>query len=132
MRFPVFAIIAWMLLSVTAAAAKDIPVRVFVDGKERRLNPPAITRDGTTYVPLRAGAEALGATVKWDARTSTATVTLNSKRARIRQGQGIMVNGSLFLPLRLMGESLDCEVKWDAKAKAVRITSKQEVCPPSG
>jgi GH24 family phage-related lysozyme (muramidase) len=31
--------------------------------------------DGTTYVPLRAVGEALGASVKWDGKTNTTTVT---------------------------------------------------------
>lgn len=113
-----------------AALAVDDPVRVFIDGKEAKLNPSAMVRNGKTYVPLRGGAEALGAVVKWDDQPRTATITLGNKRTRIPESKGINVDGRLFLHLRDMGEALNCTVKWDPDARAVRIT--KEAPSPTG
>lgn len=124
---------AFILLALLALpgafALGDQPVRVFVNGVERKSNPPAIMRDGHTYIPLRSAAQALGAKVKWDEKTSTATITLGNKRARIHQAKGIMVGGSLLLPLRTIGEALNCTVKWEGTKKAVRISQKRCSAP---
>ena len=44
----------------------------FHNGKERV--PGSMNYKGTTYIPIRMAAEALGLTVHWDAKTSTATL----------------------------------------------------------
>lgn len=118
-------LILFSLMLLAASVLCDQPVRVFVNGVERKCNPPAIMRDGQAYIPLRGAGEALGAKVKWDEKTSTATITLRNKRVRISQDQGIMVEGSLLLPLRTMGEALNCTVKWDGKKRAVHLSQKR-------
>ena len=110
-----------VLASGQQALARDVPVKVYVDGKQKSLDPPALLRDGTTYVPLRAGAGAVGATVKWEESTQRALITRDDKTAAIKKSQGIIVKDRLLIPLRLMGEALGCDVKWDAAARAVRI-----------
>lgn len=122
-------IIICALLLPAVFALADQPVRVFVNGVERKSNPPAIMRGGQTYIPLRSAAQALGAKVKWDEKTSTATITLGNKRARVHQAKGIMVGGSLLLPLRTIGEALNCTVKWEGAKKAVRISQKRCSAP---
>ena len=107
--------------------AKDAAVRVFVDGKEAKLNPPAMMKDGKVYVGIRGIADALGATTKWDDKTKTAIITVGNKRTKISQSEGITVNGSLFLPLRATGEAVGATVKWDG---TVQIT--KEAPAPSG
>jgi hypothetical protein len=119
-----FILLALMMVPAVFAIG-DQPVRVFVNGVERKCSPPAIMRDGQTYIPLRGAGEALGAKVKWDEKTSTAMITLGNKRARISQAKGIMVEGSLLLPLRTMGEALNCTVKWDGKKRAVHLSQKR-------
>ncbi|WP_446674095.1 stalk domain-containing protein [Paenibacillus sp. 598K] len=45
-----------------------------VNGQSVRLDAPAVVASGRTMVPLRFVSEALGASVQWDARTSTVTI----------------------------------------------------------
>lgn len=46
-----------------------------VNGKDVDLDVPATTYDGRTMVPLRFISESMGATVNWDAPTSTVAIT---------------------------------------------------------
>lgn len=62
------------LLSLTAAGAGTPGVTVTVDGRPLDAASAYISDSGSTMVPLRALAEALGCTVTWDARTRTAAV----------------------------------------------------------
>lgn len=121
-RMPI--ILAATMLIAGAVLGKDQSVRTIVNGVERSCRPPAMMRNGITYIPLRGAGEALGATVRWDAKSASASITLFNKRVRVRQDQGIMVGSSLFLPLRSMGQALDCHVRWDGKVNAVRISSR--------
>jgi S1-C subfamily serine protease len=50
-------------------------VRVFVDGQEVKSTVPGQIIDGSTMLPLRAVAEALGAYVEWDQATYSAKIT---------------------------------------------------------
>ena len=63
-----------LALSLTASGAGN-GVRIFVDGVP--LDAPAsyISGSGTTMVPLRAVAEALGCTVAWDPVTFTVSIS---------------------------------------------------------
>jgi peptidoglycan LD-endopeptidase CwlK len=51
---------------------KDVIVRVLVDGKKVA---DGVADNGVTYTPARAVAEALGATVDYDGKTKTMTIT---------------------------------------------------------
>lgn len=60
----------------------DIPVsfnniKVVVDGKELKTDKEPFVYEGTTYLPVRTVAEAVGKEVAWD--SSTQTVTLGAK-----------------------------------------------------
>ena len=123
-------IAALLLVACAATYAEDMLVPVYVDGTLRKFKPRARVRDGTTYAPLRAAAEAVGAEVKWHAASQTAIVCLDTRCVPVRKDQGIMVEGRLLIPLRLMAAALACDVSWDAGAKAVRITTAN--CGPSG
>jgi S1-C subfamily serine protease len=60
-------------------------VRVLVNGTEVHPEVPAQIIDGSTLLPLRAISEALGADVKWDGDTYTATIS--TKKAALTQDQ---------------------------------------------
>jgi hypothetical protein len=107
-------------LSVTVWAA-DVLVGVYVGGQLVSMEPSARVRNGVTYGPLRASAEAVGAHVDWSAATRTATICTDTRCVPIKQSQGIMVGNSMLIPVRLMSEALGRKVAWDAAAKAVRI-----------
>lgn len=117
------ALLTILAVSITTLAlAADVPVKVYVDGKLQSYNPPAVLRGDTVYVPLRAGAQSLGISVKWHDDTQMAQVCTDKGCSLIRKSEGIVVNGSLLLPLRKMGEATGAKVSWDASNKAVRIT----------
>lgn len=68
-----------VLVGTTATAANDYKgykiVSVKVNGQPVVSEVPAINFDGRTLLPVRAIAEALGATITWDAETSTVNLT---------------------------------------------------------
>ncbi len=57
-------------IKITVGAAEAI-----VNGQAVTLDSPAFIESSRTYMPVRFVAETLGATVAWDAPTSTATIT---------------------------------------------------------
>jgi hypothetical protein len=110
-----------LLLSTAAAMAADVIVPVYVDGQKAEFTPAARMRAGRTYVPLRAGAQALGATVKWNPQNHQAIVCVGDACKMIKADQGINVDGHILVPLRTMGETLGCSVQWNAQSHAVMI-----------
>ncbi len=57
-------------IKITVGASEAL-----VNGKAVPLDSPAFIENSRTYMPVRFVAETLGATVEWDAATSTATIT---------------------------------------------------------
>ena len=60
-----------LALTLTATASGGGRVAVQVDGDPLNVSGAYISQSGTTMVPLRAVAEALGFTVTWNAATRT-------------------------------------------------------------
>lgn len=110
-----------LVMTMTAALAADVLVNIYVRGRQVSMEPAPRVRNGVTYGPLRASAEAVGAHVEWNAANRTATICTDDRCVPIKQSQGIMVGNSIMIPVRLMSEALGREVTWDAAAKAVRI-----------
>ena len=83
--FVMGAMTASLVLGVTPAAfakvaSMNIPVqynniKVLVDGEELRTEKEPFLYEGTTYLPLRAVAEAVGKEVSWDSATKTAVLS---------------------------------------------------------
>ena len=59
------------ILLLTSFESAD--VKVYVNGM--RVNQPAYIQDGSTYIPLRAVSETMGAEVEWDAKTRSVYVS---------------------------------------------------------
>lgn len=117
-----YVLVVFLAVVVTTTVfAGDVLVKVYVDGKLQSYDPAARLRGGTVYVPLRQGAESLGAQCKWQASNNIAQICSDAGCTLIRKREGIVVNGRLFLPLRRMGEALGAKVSWDADERAVRI-----------
>lgn len=113
-----------MLLALgLGAGAQDVAVSVYVNGKLQKYDPPALVRDGVTYVPLREGAVSLGLDVKWMPELNAAQVCDDVSCVIIPKNEGIIVKGRLMLPLRKMGEFMGARVTWDGARKAVLIQS---------
>ena len=97
--------------------------------------------DSVTYIPLRRFCDAMGgATIEWDARTSTATVTESSRGLHmiVKQGakyivangryfyapSGIRnVGGSLYVPIRPLAKAYSLEVTWSDATRSVALKS---------
>lgn len=61
--------------------------KALVNGSEQTLDVAPILRDGSTYLPLRFVAQALGAKVDWEASTNTASITSEGKTIQVRVTQ---------------------------------------------
>ncbi len=137
-RFAVAILAALLLLPVLAAPAAaydDIPIyidgRAIVSGQARLV-------DSVTYVPFRAFAESLGATVTWNASTrtataATATTTVTAAQGGIRitangrhlytVGKVLNLYGTLYVPVRPMAKAFCMDLRWDGAARTVSLTT---------
>lgn len=61
---------------------------ILVDGQEVKLDMPAVTIEGRTYLPLRALGEVLGVTVDWNAEKQQAEVWKEGKPVETAKPQG--------------------------------------------
>ena len=125
------AVAVGMLGILAGAVAADALVDVYVDGNKQSFDPGARLRAGTTYAPLRAAVEAVGASVEWVEAEQLAVVQKGEQTANIKKSQGIIVAGRLLIPLRLMAEALHIEVAWDSSRKAVMIGKPLPPAPRS-
>ncbi len=106
-----------------------------VNGQPQTLDVPPQLLEGSTMVPLRFVAEALGAELKWDAperrtlSTETRTVVLwvDQKRALIN-GQTVrldvapsMLSGRTMVPLRFAADSLGAELIWNPSDRSITL-----------
>lgn len=118
---------AVMMLMVLAllngAAMADQIVPVYFDGKQANFKPQARVRAGTTYAPLRAVAEALGADVEWNEKAQMAVLCRGSACVSVRRSEGIIVDNQMLVPLRILSEALGARVLWDSGRRAVMISS---------
>ena len=161
-----------LLLSLAAPAAaanetltKTITyraIKIILDGEEtvpcnEQGNTVApFIMDGSTYLPLRAVAQALGLGVRWVPETntvelaaggepisgsgesstlkSTGKCTLTYRDIKVSldgaalslAAEPFIMDGSTYLPLRAIGEALGLEVGWDAAASTVSLQSFSE------
>lgn len=118
-------------VAVRPAAAADQKVTVYVNGCIKEWAPPAIQRNGTTYVPLRQGVEAVAGKLKWDAVNSRAIITAGRRTAVVSKSQGVLVDGSLFIPLRMVAEALGVQVSYNGEARVVDLTTRANVPVPT-
>ena len=112
--------------------------RVPISMNGRALDLDARLIDGTTYVPLRAFAEAMGAhTVGYDAKSRTASVegqgiSLSvSDGGRLLTANGrclyhdapavILSDNRLYVPLRPIARAYGLSVSWDVKTRSVSL-----------
>ena len=116
---------------------------VFSNGQKTLMDVTPFIKDGTTYVPVRAVAEAFGADVSWIDAQKMATISrgddliklwLNQNTAEVN-GAMVPINslnpdvklivmdpGRIMSPLRFVGESLGFNVFWLSDTKEILIT----------
>ncbi|WP_239617471.1 copper amine oxidase N-terminal domain-containing protein [Cohnella mopanensis] len=129
------------LNSVNAAAINEgqIIIPIIVNGHKVKFpdTEPYVDENGRTMVPVRFVSESLGATVKWDNATRTATITNGTKTISLAIGSktvsdngqvveldtaAAMVDGRTMVPLRFVSESMNSKVTWDKGGNAVQIS----------
>lgn len=107
---------------------------------------PPFIENGSTYVPLRALAEAFDLSVSWEQETKTVyigekggnptlsdniNICIDGKEFEARDAAGnrvypILKEGTTYMPLRAIGEAFGKNVAWDNVKRCVYITT-----PPS-
>ena len=116
-------IILSLILSFEVSAERysvdgyEIPVDVVVNGHILRTPEKAFLEHDTVFVPLRAVAEATGATVNWNGETDIATVELGDDMVEFSENTSedaaVMHEETMFVPVRDLAESLGYTVTWD-------------------
>ena len=114
------------------------PVKVMLDGKEIKTSANAFLENGRVLVPMRSIFQELGATLRWEAATSSITATKNSDIVQLKIGsKQATINGRstilevapkiyqsvTFVPTRFVSESLRINVKWDNSNRTVILTT---------
>lgn len=118
-------------------AAPTTGISVVVNGVTLLPEADPLIQNGYTLVPLRAIAEALGATVGWDEATRTVTIALAGTTLALIPGEGtftkngvtqtlstpaIIQDGTTLIPLRDVAEALGANVAWDEATRTVTLT----------
>ncbi|UVI31597.1 stalk domain-containing protein [Paenibacillus spongiae] len=119
-----------------------VPLHVIVGGKEVAGANKPIVKNGTTFLPMRDIANALGATLGWDGKTQTATIKADGVEVAFTIGAKTMkVNGqsmpletpaylektgktsSTYLPLAALSRGLGYQVIYRKPIQTVFINS---------
>lgn len=116
-------------------------ITVYLNNVSLTFDIPPITENDRTLVPMRAIFEALGADVKWDNETNTATAEMEGTSILITIDSGIMYkngeaipldapaqlidDGYTFVPLRAVSEAFGCMVKWTEELQRVDILKSE-------
>ncbi|MBQ4557599.1 MAG: leucine-rich repeat protein [Clostridia bacterium] len=108
-----------------------------VSGNSVTTDVPPIIENNRTMLPARFVAEALGATVSWDAPTRTATIEGNGVTVKITvdstiayvNGEKVTLDAPAFIrdnrtytPVRFIAEALGATVEWDAAKRQAIFT----------
>jgi hypothetical protein len=146
------AILCVVLALGNAAVFAEETAKVTVNGVSVRFDQPPIVIDGRTLVPIRAVADAIGAEVRWNENTQTATVIYKNSGVALQIGNIKMVVRNLstseereltlevppqsygnrtLLPIRAPLEALGCTVGWEDKSSTVVITTADYTAPRS-
>lgn len=131
--------IALMALASLMAAFAENDASVSINGEKMKFEKEPFITEGTTFVPMRAVFEKLGAEVQWngDSQTITSrkdsitiTMTIGSltayKNGEVYELQAppVLEDDYTMIPLRFVAESLGCDVDWNGETKNITIKSK--------
>lgn len=113
--------------------------------KDITLEVAPYIKNNRTFIPVRFVADALGASVEWDAESGTATLrseeniiklTTNDKWMQVSDYKPVVwkktkmdtaphiVNNRMFVPIRYIAENLNCDVEWNGKTSTALIIAK--------
>ena len=133
-----------LLTVMPSLAASD--TTVVLDRSDRLAGMQAYIENGTTFVPLRAFSEIVGATrVSWNSATNCAVVQGEGLELTVMLGRSYIVanercfytakpavlrSDKLYVPLRPLAKAYGLSVQWDAAAYAVQLTTGSGPCAP--
>lgn len=99
------------------------------NGNVKTLDSAPVVQNGTTYVPVRAIFETLGANVSFENTTKTAIISLDGKTVKFRTGESIdgapapiIINSRMLVPIRYVSETIGANVIWYPEDKVIQIT----------
>lgn len=113
--------------------------------KDVTLEVAPYIKNNRTFIPVRFVADALGASVEWDAESGTATLrseeniiklTTNDKWMQVSDYKPVVwkktkmdtaphiVNNRMFVPIRYIAENLNCDVEWNGETSTALIIAK--------
>lgn len=120
------------------------PVCLTVNGNYVKSDNQAYLKDGVTMVSLRDIGDIFGAQVDWNGKTSTATVSTDTKTVAVtKDKKTATVNGKsqkldataaivkdrIFVPLRFLSENLGATVNWNEATITANIKSSAAAVP---
>ncbi|MGE5674216.1 MAG: copper amine oxidase N-terminal domain-containing protein [Mycobacterium leprae] len=117
------------------------PIAIRVGGRLINLDPPAVMANDRTLVGLRVLAESVGAQVRWEQETRSATISLNGRTVTVQVGVNtlllhqegrpdeqitmdvvpVIISGRIMLPLRSLMEGLGLTVEWQEASQTIDI-----------
>lgn len=125
--------------TLVAHASTTDRIGLTINNKVVHFETMPIQQNDRVLVPLRAICEAIGATVAWDANTSTATITrdhdtiqmtLSSTTAK-KNDQSVvldiapqLIDNATMIPVRFLVEGLGLQAKWEENTKTVIIDTR--------
>ena len=130
----------FILCSFSVSAANN-DIKVNVNNSPVTYDSPPVIVNDRTMVPIRQTAEALGANVKWDDSTKTATVTLSNRVVKLTQDNPYIyindirllmdapttnINSRIHIPVRHLAEALDAAVLWDKNFRTVEVITDRQ------
>ncbi|MFC4100365.1 stalk domain-containing protein [Paenibacillus xanthanilyticus] len=107
-----------------------------IGGKATKLDVAPIALEGTTYLPLRFVADAMGAKINWEGTLKRVTVLRGDRLLEMWLGKSsFLLNGSrsesevapisrggrTLVPIRLVSEQLGLKVGWDPKTGVISV-----------
>jgi hypothetical protein len=130
-------VIASSLVTPLKTQAEHPPLYI-IDANNQLImtDPPPITRDGCTLVPISALADTLQGKVVWDDEQQTVTFTKNRDTIRMRvdstqakmNGQELSletavcnVDGRVYVPLVSVAEAMGAKLEWDEEIRTVKL-----------
>jgi len=133
-------ILSFVLLFIFTISFARQNLLIKVNNKYIESDVDPFIKNGTTYVPIKFVASALGIeNVSWNARNKAVTIKendttilliANQKYAYVNnvytalENSILISNGRTFVPLRFVSEWLNRDVSWDSKTSTVSINEK--------
>ncbi|WP_176717300.1 LysM peptidoglycan-binding domain-containing protein [Vulcanibacillus modesticaldus] len=126
--------------TIRIPTTSSMDVTININGQVKEIVPEPMIIDGTTYIPIRAIANSLGATVWWNESSNTVGINrddikiafvIGSNTARVNGNKitispAKIMNGTTYVPIRFISETFGYNVNWDAKTRTVNITTPKQ------